>query len=123
VLSYRGFNKVFFVEQDRGTSGARQVVARKIKGYSVMNRQGRHLEKFPSCNVNSLTVVCLAPNAGRRDSLRRAFAGKEGSELWRFATVSDFAADKLLHEPILYPAKGEPMPLVKRQGAKNDVIE
>jgi hypothetical protein len=123
VLSYRGFNKVFFVEQDRGTSGARQVVARKIKGYFAMNRQGRHLDKFPSCNVNSLTVVCLAPNAGRRDSLRRAFAGKEGSELWRFVTVTEFTADKLLHEPILYPAKGDPMPLVKRLGSETAVGE
>ena len=114
VLSYRGFNKVFFVEQDRGTSGAHQVAARKVKGYLGMEQHHRHHEKFPLCNVSSLTVLCLAPDIGRRDALRRAFAGKEGSDLWKFVTVSDFVAERLLHEPVLYPTKGEPIPLVTK---------
>jgi hypothetical protein len=114
VLSYRGFNKVFFVEQDRGTSGAHQVAARKVKGYLAMQQQCKHCEQFPLCNVTSLSVLCLAPDVGRRDALRRAFAGKPGSDLWKFVTVPDFSVEKLLHEPVLYSTKGEPIPLVTK---------
>ena len=113
VLASGAFTKVFFVEQDRGTSGARQVAARKIKGYASMQQYGRHREKFPALNVSQLTVLCIAPTAGRRDALRRAFAGKPASELWKFTAVCDLAPEAFLHAPIFYPAKGEPVPLVK----------
>lgn len=113
VLSYRGFTKVFFVEQDRGTSGARQVAARKVKGYWAMQQGASHREKFPACNVNQLSVLCIAPNAGRRDALRRAFVGKPGSDLWKFTAVPDLQSEQLLHAPIFYPSKGDPVPLVK----------
>jgi hypothetical protein len=114
VLSVGGFTKVFFVEQDRGTSGTQQVAARKIKGYLAMQQQGQHREKFPACNVDAVTVLCIAPSAGRRDALRRAFAGKPGSELWKFASASDLSAESFLHAPVLYPPKGDPVALVKR---------
>ena len=113
VLSYRGFAKVYFLEQDQGTSGARQVAARKLKGYAAMQQSARHREKFPIINVGELGVLCIAPNAGRRDALRRAFAGKAGSELWRFVAAPDLTPETFLHRPILYPSHGDPLPLVK----------
>jgi hypothetical protein len=123
VLSMGGFTKVFFVEQDRGTSGAQQVAARKVKGYLAMQQQGQHREKFPACNVSAVTVLCIAPSAGRRDALRRAFAGKPGSELWKFAAASDLTAESFLHAAVLYPQKGDPVALVKRSEPDAAAIE
>lgn len=113
LLSTQGFSKVFYLEQDRGTTGAQQVAARKIKGYAELFRRGLHRHHFPTTNVGSFTVLCVAHNARRRDALRRAFAGLAGSELWRFSAAPELTAERFLHDAVVYPAVGEAMPLVR----------
>jgi len=115
LLSTRGFSKVFYLEQDRGTTGARQVASRKIKGYAEMQAHGLHRDHFPQTNVNSFTVLCVAPNARRRDALRSAFSRMIGAELWKFAAAPEVSPERFLHEAIMYPAVGDPMPLVKSE--------
>lgn len=113
LLSTRGFSKVFYVEQDRGTTGARQVAARKIKGYAELHARGLHRNHFPETNVNSFTVLCVANNTRRRDALRSAFFRMDGAELWKFTAATELTSERFLHEAIVYPATGDPMPLVK----------
>ena len=113
VLKFKDYSKVFYLEQDRSTTGARQVAARKIKGYSALQQLNMHQQQFPEVNVPSLTVLCIAPNKGRRDALRRAFVDKPGHELWKFAAANELTPENMLHEPLFYPAQGDPIPMIK----------
>ena len=113
MLTALGYTKVFYLEQDRGTTGVRQVVARKSKGYAELASRGCHRSHFPGTNVDSFTVVCIAHNDRRRDALRRAFSGIQGSELWKFCSATDLTAETFLHAPIWYSVSGDPVPLVK----------
>ncbi|MCA9124894.1 MAG: replication-relaxation family protein [Planctomycetaceae bacterium] len=112
------FSKVFYLEEDRSTSGANQVAASKCKGYAALAENNFHVKHFPATNVQAFTVLCIAPNARRREALRKAFKGKVGSELWRFASADELAAETFLHEPLWYPVTGEAMPLVKPEAVQ-----
>jgi len=90
-----------------------QVAARKCKGYAALAEATLHAKHFPATNVQTFTVLCVAPNSRRREALRKAFGGKVGSQLWRFAAGDELTPATFLHEPIWYPVSGEPMPLVK----------
>jgi hypothetical protein len=114
LLSVRGHKKVFYLEQDRATSGARQIADSKTKGYVVMNELRSHRRHFPEATIDSFTVLMVAPTPSRRDTLRKAFKGKPGDSLWRFATVADLQPEKILHEPIFHPCEGEPTAIIKK---------
>ena len=113
MLSVTGFAKVFYLEQDRSTSGADHVAARKCKGYDQLAARLLHKRHFPESNVDSFSVICVAPNERRRDALRKAFKDKPGAALWRFVAGTQLAPEMLLHAPIFYSCVGEPIPLVK----------
>lgn len=113
LLEVAMFKKVFYVEQDRATSGAMQVAASKCKGYAELTAQRGHAKHFSDTNVDTFTVLCVVPNARRREALRRAFSGKVGSDLWKFVADDELSAESFLHAPILYPVHGDPIPLVK----------
>ena len=115
LLSMHGHRKVFYIEQDRATSGVQQVANGKSQGYAALAQQSRHLKHFPTTTVNSFSVLMITMNPKRRDNLRRAFQEKPGNELWRFAAVQDVTPEKFLFEPIFYACNdNDPKPLVKR---------
>ncbi|MFN0051244.1 MAG: hypothetical protein ACKV0T_03585 [Planctomycetales bacterium] len=114
LLSMQGHKKVFYVEQDRNTSGVLQVASSKTKGYAVMaelNLQRRH---FPQETVNAFAVIMVAPSPKRREALRAAIKEKPGAHLWRFASATDLTPEKFLHSPVFYPCVGEPTSLIKK---------
>lgn len=114
MLSTAGFSKVFYLEQDRGTTGVQQVVARKFKGYAELASRHLHAKHYPETNVESFTVLCVAHNDRRRDALRRAFADKVGSELWKFCSATELTGQSFLAGEIWYRANGDPSSLVKQ---------
>lgn len=113
LLSLRGHSKVFYLEQDRATSGVYQIAASKTQGYAAMAERGLHRRHFPEATIDSFTVLMVAPTSRRRDALRKALADKPGAPLWRFAAVEDLKPETLFTAPVYYPCVGEPMPLVK----------
>jgi hypothetical protein len=114
LLTCQGHAKVFYLEQDRNTSGVTQIAAGKTQGFAVMAETRLHRRHFPEATVESFTVLMIAPTPRRRDSLRKAIKDKPGAALWRFAAVGDVTADKTLHFPIWYPCGDEePKPLVR----------
>jgi hypothetical protein len=117
LLSMLGHKKTFYLEQDRATSGARDIAETKTKGYAVMAELASHRRHFPESTVETFTVLMIAPSIGRRETLRKAIKGKAGDSLWRFAAVDDVTPEKLLHAPIFYPCEGEPSSLIKKQVA------
>jgi hypothetical protein len=117
-IAYRGHLGVFYLEQDRARSGARQVCAKKINGYRALAQRQLHRRHFPTTTLDRFTVLCVTPNPNRRNALRRAFDGKTGSELWKFVAQTDIAPETFLFEPILYPTVGDAVPIVKRDSAR-----
>lgn len=113
LLATRGHSKVFYLEQDRATTGVHQVAASKTQGYSVLAEVSGHRRHFPDTTIDTFTVLMVAPNARRCDALRKAIREKRGASLWRFASQEDMQPENLLHDPIWYPCEGEPASLVK----------
>lgn len=113
LLKTEGHAKVFYLEQDRNTSGVKRVAASKCQGYAVMAECGFHRRHFPDATVPTFAVLCIAPTDRRRDALRKAFVDKPGADLWRFASATDFVPERLLFEPIFHRVHGEPVPLVR----------
>jgi hypothetical protein len=115
LLAIGEYSKVFYLEQDRNTTGVRQFAARKTLGYAELAKQGLHRRHFPEATLPTFTVLAVAPTAGRRDALRKAVHGKPGADLWKFASERDLTAESFLHGPVFFPCDGEAAPLVKIQ--------
>ncbi len=113
LLRTRGHSKVFYLEEDRATSGVQQIAATKTQGYAVLAEVFGHRRHFPDATIDKFTVLMVAPTARRRDALRKAIHDKPGAQLWRFASAEDMQPERLLHEPIWYSCEGDPAPLIK----------
>ena len=115
LASFQGTSKVFYLEQDRATSGALQIASSKTPGYAAMAEKQLHRRHFPKATLDQFSVLMVAPSPKRRDSLRYAIRGKPGANLWRFAACQDFVPAKLLCQAIYYTCDGdEPKPLLRR---------
>jgi hypothetical protein len=115
LLCFKGASKVFYLEQDRATSGAYQVANSKTAGYAAMAANRLHRRHFPQAALDEFTVLMVAPSAKRRDSLRHAIRGKPCEGLWRFTTCQDLVPARLLGDPIYFTCDGdEPRPLLRR---------
>jgi Replication-relaxation len=102
LLSREGNKKVYYLEEDRNTSGVERVAASKTKGYAELAVRQWHRRHFMEATVPTFTVLMIAPTSRRRDHLRHAIHNKPGWELWRFAASTELTADSFLHAPILY---------------------
>ena len=115
LLAVGQHRKVFYLEQDRSTSGVRQIAARKTPGYAEMAKRKAHTRHFPDATIPTFTVLMVVPTSGRRDAIRKALRGKPGAEHWKFAVASDLTPERFLHASVFYPCEGAPTPLVKPQ--------
>jgi hypothetical protein len=115
LVCFRGQSKVFYLEQDRATSGVNQIANSKTAGYAELSERKLHRRHFPQATLDSFSVLMVAPTAKRRDALRRAIKEKPGANLWRFAAAEDLVPEKVLFEPIYFTCDGdEPNPLLRR---------
>lgn len=117
LLEVAGFRGVFFgeIDRDRDNYSSKRVAAQKSPGYAELQKRELHRELFPTTNVNRFTMVMISPRRERRDALRRAFRGKDGNQLWRFAARTDLTPQSFFHDDVWYRAEvDEPGPLVKR---------
>jgi hypothetical protein len=115
VMSSLGHHKVFYVEQDRATSGARQLADSKTRGYAAMAEADWHVRHFPVANVRPFNVLLIAPSPKRRDILRDAIRNKPGASLWKFAAQQDLHPETLLHAPVFHACEGAPTSLLRRK--------
>ena len=115
-LSFREASKVYYLEQDRATSGTNQIANAKTAGYAAMAEQMLHRRHFPQATLDQFSVLMVAPTPKRRDALRRAICGKPGATLWRFAAHEDIVPARLLFEPIFFTCNDDqPKPLLRRE--------
>lgn len=113
LLNLRGFKKVFYLEQDRGTTGAQHLAASRPKGYAAIFEQKLHRRHFPETNLDTFTVLMITSTVNRRDFLRKSFKNVPGANLWKFVAQSDLTPECFLHAPILHGIDGEPTALIK----------
>lgn len=113
LLAMSGHQKVFYLEQDRNTSGVHQVAASKSPGYATMAERHLHRKHFPTTTLDKFSVLMIAPSERRRDALKKAMREKVGAGLWRFASVTDLTRESFLRAPIWHLCDGEPSPLIK----------
>ena len=116
LLDVAGHRGAFYCEVDRDRSYShKRVAAMKSPGYAELYARGLHRRHFPTTTLNRFTILLIAPNSDRRDALRRAFRGKDGSQFWRFAATPDLTRASFFHGPVWYHADDDqPGPLVKR---------
>jgi hypothetical protein len=113
LLSTRGHSKVFYLEQDRNTSGVRQIAASKTAGYAAMAERQLHRKHFPQTTLDTFSVLMIAPSERRRDALKKAIREKPGASLWRFAVAEELSDGSFLFAPLWHPCEGDPLPLIK----------
>ena len=114
LFSRGSHKKVYYLEEDRNTSGVERVAASKVKGYAELAKRQWHRRHFAETTLPSFTVLMVAPTPRRRDHLRQAIHRKPGWELWRFVSVTEMTAESFLHEPILYRCDSDQgIPLVQ----------
>jgi len=116
LASFQGARKVFYLEQDRATSGAQQIANSKTAGYAAMAEKKLHRRHFPEATLDQFTVLMVAPSPKRRDSLRQAIRAKPAANLWRFVARQDLVPERLLRDAIYYTCDGDqPRPLLRRE--------
>ncbi len=113
LLAVDGETKVFYLEQDRNTSGVYQIACSKSPGYAALAARGLHRRHFPTATLDRFAVLSVSPTARRRDALRRALADRDGAALWRFAAMDELTPDALLFEPVWHRCDGPAGPLVQ----------
>lgn len=116
-LAVRGVSKAFYLEQDRNTSGVRQIATSKTKGYAVLAERMLHRRHFPHATLDDFVVLMVMPSAHRRDAVRKAMIELKvpGASLWRFATMHDLTPTQFLTAPVWYPVEGEPKAVIRAE--------
>lgn len=125
IFTYRGFRKGIYWELDRQTSGVQQLSSSKAPGMFKMAETSAHFRHFPGVKLPRAAaagekprppflVIHISPSANRRDLVRKAFKGKPGDHLWRFAAWPEFTPQAALYEAILHDVDGNAAPLIKR---------
>lgn len=117
MLAVGQHRKVFYLEQDRNTSGVRQVAASKTPGYTMLAERQLHRRHFPDTTFDGFSVLAIVPTPQRRDALRKALRDKSGAALWKLAAATDLSPETFLFAPVFYPIDGEPTPLVRAESA------
>jgi hypothetical protein len=104
------YRRAYYTELERGTDTPGRVAAKKTPGYAGLALTRKWLAHFP--HAEDFAVIAFCPNPGWRDALRREVSSKQGSELWRFAALSEINADTVLTAPLFYTCTAGPFPFV-----------
>jgi len=120
LLTLGPYRKVYYLEQDLGTSSPQQVAARKTKGYAELAAIEGHRRHFPSTTFNVFGVLCLTTNAYRRKAIAKCVAKRPRPELWLFIDQSEVTPESFLTGPITYNHAEQPAPLVELDSDSTD---
>ena len=65
LIWFKAASKVFYLEQDRATSGAQQIANSKTAGYAAMAERLLHRRHFPAATLDDFSVLMVAPSPKR----------------------------------------------------------
>lgn len=113
LLSSQGFNKVFYLEQDRGTSSPKQVAARKTKGFAELAKRELHRSHFPDTNVPAFSVLVVTTSDYRCQAIGKELTKLPRPDLWLMVNEKQLTPQSLLHGDVTINFQGEAGPLVQ----------
>lgn len=113
VLSLRGHKKVFYLEQDLGTSSPNQVAARKTKGYAELANRNLHRKHFPETMLGNFKVLFITPTVYRSQTMAEKIRTRPRPDLWLCIDQHELTPESFLHEPITLNYQGERGSIVK----------
>ncbi len=112
LLSVDGESKVYYLEQDQGTSSAHQVASRKCKGYAELARQAGHLKHFPQATVPNFGIIVVTTDESRCRQLVRELRTTIGHERWLMIAQRDIDHGKFLAADVIHQTDGKRHQLV-----------
>ncbi len=113
VMSLRGHKKVFYLEQDLGTSSPNQVAARKTKGYAELANRNLHRKHFPETTLDNFKVLFITPTAYRSQTTAEKIRKKPRPDLWLCIDQHDLTPESFLHGEITLNHEGKRGSIVK----------
>jgi len=113
LLTVNGASKVFYLEQDLGTTSPAQIAARKTKGYAAMLDRELHRQHFPAATLGRFSVLMVTTSAHRCRAIGEALRKRPRPEAWLLINQRDLSAESFLHSPIVYDTQAVAGPLVK----------
>lgn len=113
VLSVRDVRKVFYLEQDQGTSSPKQIAVRKSKGYAGLAGRQLHKKHFPDSNFDRFSVVVVTNSDYRCTATAQSMKKQLRPDLWLYINKRKLTPATFLHEPIVLNPAGELGPLIK----------
>ena len=117
-----GASKVFYLEQDLGTSSSTQIAARKTKGYAAMLQRELHRKHFPETTLSRFSVLMVTTSAQRCRSIGEALQKRPSPETWLLINQRELTTESFLHAPIVYDTQAVAGPLVKPATLNNDTV-
>ncbi len=113
VLSLLGHKKVFYLEQDLGTSSPNQIAARKTKGYAALANRNLHRKHFPETTLDNFKVLFITTTNYRCKTTAEKISVKQRPDLWLCINQHDLTPESFLHGTITLNHKGERGSIVK----------
>jgi hypothetical protein len=113
LLSLRGHRKVFYVEQDRGTSSPRQIGQRKTRGYSELAERQAHRRHFPEATVDVFGVLFVTTTRYRCREVTKCLLSRPRPDLWLCCDQHEMTPSTFLTGPIWWNTNGEQVSLLK----------
>lgn len=117
LLTVNGHSKVFYLEQDLGTSSPTQIAARKTKGYAAMLDRELHRKHFPATTLGRFSILMITTSAHRCRAIGEALRKRPHPEAWLLINQRELTVESFLHSPIVYDTQAIAGPLVKPAAA------
>ncbi len=113
LMEFNGRRKVYYLEQDRGTSSPRQIAARKSKGFDQLCKLKAHQKHFPETTFDDFRVLLVTTNDYRAKKTVEEMKAKPGRELWLMMNQSNLTTTNFFTGDVAIDHDGEIGPLIR----------
>lgn len=113
LVEFKGKRKVYYLEQDRGTSSPRQIAARKSKGYDQLCKLKGHKKHFPDTTFDDFRVLLVTTNDYRAKKAVEEMKEKPGNKLWLMINQMNLTTSNFFVGDVAIDHAGETGPLIR----------
>ena len=121
LIEFNGKRKIYYLEEDRGTSSPRQIAARKSKGYDQLCKLNGHKKHFPSTTFDDFRVLLVTTNDYRAKKTVEEMKDKPGKELWLMINQKNLTATNFFSGDVGIDHQSEIGPLIRACSPDLDV--
>jgi hypothetical protein len=112
LIEYQNQRMVYYLEKDLGTSGPKQIAARKSKGYAELSRRELHRKHFPATTRSNFRVLFVTTADSRAKAVHQELKNRPGRDLWLTINEKNITADNFFTGAIAIDQQGESGPLL-----------